>query len=432
VDKRHEEKLPAYERSLLDIYVDLWSSQEIEEAFTKLEVHVRDYPDDKEAKSVLGIIVGQLTKDTARTVQIFEEILEQDPGYRLALTFYSGICAASGKVDKAIELMHQLLRYHPKSLDARRQLAQLYERKGQTTEAIEVLQPVLRESPDNPEVLMLLYRINLKAGEFEKAADYLEMLRSAHADDPFQMQDYYYRLSRFVSWQGRFREALGHMRSSLSEALRTGDSSLIANQYVLTSNAFQFFEMPDSAAHYARQAGKYQSGFQLLNCPVQMVSIDSKYAEEMTPIFESAINEAKAKFPETIWGLLDAVSEMFYGQCDADTARVISGLRRMVESGVGGGATNELELGVALAEFGEYEEALPILLKYSEGEFRTRSGRTYPRLQHLLGICYEGLGQPEKAIARYEEMLSYWNDADIQLEIIKDARMRLARLKSQS
>jgi tetratricopeptide (TPR) repeat protein len=51
---------------------------------------------------------------------------------------------------------------------------------------------------------------------------------------------------------------------------------------------------------------------------------------------------------------------------------------------------------------------------------------------YKLGLAYEKLGQPDKAIERYEKFLDIWKNADPGIEEIADARNRLAHLKNSS
>lgn len=45
------------------------------------------------------------------------------------------------------------------------------------------------------------------------------------------------------------------------------------------------------------------------------------------------------------------------------------------------------------------------------------------------GVAYEQLGQKEKALKEYEEFLDIWKEADFNSPEIKDAKMRVAKLK---
>jgi hypothetical protein len=45
-------------------------------------------------------------------------------------------------------------------------------------------------------------------------------------------------------------------------------------------------------------------------------------------------------------------------------------------------------------------------------------------------MAEEALGNKEKAIAKYREVLEYWGEPDMELQEIKDSRKRLEKLVS--
>ena len=49
-------------------------------------------------------------------------------------------------------------------------------------------------------------------------------------------------------------------------------------------------------------------------------------------------------------------------------------------------------------------------------------------MHYYLGQAYEQSGWNERAAEQYRLFLDHWDTADIQLESVKDARRRLARL----
>jgi cytochrome c-type biogenesis protein CcmH/NrfG len=49
-----------------------------------------------------------------------------------------------------------------------------------------------------------------------------------------------------------------------------------------------------------------------------------------------------------------------------------------------------------------------------------------------LGRTYEEAGRYDEAIQQYETILDIWRDADDGIELIEDAKQRLAKLKNGS
>ncbi|MCP4686233.1 MAG: tetratricopeptide repeat protein, partial [bacterium] len=98
--------------------------------------------------------------------------------------------------------------------------------------------------------------------------------------------------------------------------------------------------------------------------------------------------------------------------------------------GTGGGTENGVTLGLFLIAADRPAEAVEVLSIYTSGKRETTSGWYYPITHYYLGKAHEVLGNTDEAIAAYQEMLRYWSDSDIELDEIKDARERLARLVS--
>ncbi len=51
------------------------------------------------------------------------------------------------------------------------------------------------------------------------------------------------------------------------------------------------------------------------------------------------------------------------------------------------------------------------------------------KAHYWLGVAYEQQGKKEKAISEYKKFLDIWKDADFNSHEIKDAKVRLAKLK---
>ncbi|MCH9032658.1 MAG: tetratricopeptide repeat protein, partial [candidate division Zixibacteria bacterium] len=88
-------------------------------------------------------------------------------------------------------------------------------------------------------------------------------------------------------------------------------------------------------------------------------------------------------------------------------------------------------LGECFLQMSNYREAI--------GEFNRVGSLAIGRFQHnypwatrcyKLGICYEALGEKDSAIAQYVSFLDIWRNADDGIEMIEDAKERLAKLKN--
>jgi tetratricopeptide (TPR) repeat protein len=430
--KELEHRLPSYDRNLLDIYADLWLNQQFDQAVIKLRTLVGNYPDDKEAKSMLAVVEGELSSDTARAFELLDQVLEQDPGFRMALNWYSQIHNRYGHLDKAVQYTEQLLRYHPDSYDARVQLAGYYTKQSRLSEALAAYEQILQSHPNDSDALQRLRGIALRQRDFAGAEQYLERIAAAHSDDPYVMIDHYAAKAGLMDWQGKFLTGIDFRRLCLHKALETGDSSLVQIYSSSLATYLRRFEMKDSALKYVRLGAGYARGIDKLNYPINLVEIAPELADSARPLFDAAMQELRAKLPAELWGLVDGLEATFEGAITHDTALVIKGLEQIIEQNLGGMGANHRALGQNLIHYGEYARGIEIISRFVRGEDQTISGYQYPHCNYLLGLGYEGLGDIQAAKEHYSEMLKYWGEPEIEIEEIIDARERLARLQASS
>jgi len=98
--------------------------------------------------------------------------------------------------------------------------------------------------------------------------------------------------------------------------------------------------------------------------------------------------------------------------------------------------SNRLYLGVSYLGIGEAEKAVAVLEKamsiWDDERFAVVSLSAAVTGHFYLGQAYEAVGRKQDAIEQYETFLDIWRNADEGIEIIKDAKERLARLKKKS
>jgi serine/threonine protein kinase/tetratricopeptide (TPR) repeat protein len=429
---KYQDRLPQYEQNLLDIYADLWLRQRFDDAKTKLEVQVRNYPNDKESKSVLAIVLGQLTGDTTTAYRLLDEVLAQDPKYRLALDWYADLLTRSGDLDRAIELNRRLLVYYPGSPKALKNLADLYTRQQQYDRALAAYEDILKDHPGDATVLGQMSDIYIRERDFEKSRDCLEQIREAHKDDHYLMNGYYIGMSDYSNWHGKFHTAMTYRFKALAEAKAVHDTSIVATSYIALAEYYRRFGMPDSAYYYAREGYKMSKGIQKLDYPLTIVDLDTSHVAEAKSIFQVALNDLRERVPAELFDMADALQDAFNARVAQDTAKLIEAQRKIIKSMPGGVAANRIELGSLLINYGRYAEGLAILEQYAKGKDQSTSGYRYPHLLYYIGVANQELGNAAEAKKNFSEMLSYWGKPEIELKEIKEARKRLVELSEQT
>jgi len=429
--KRLESKLPIRDRSLLDVYADLWLTNRYDRAFPKAQALVRDYPDDCESRTFYAMMLDLFSRDTAGAGAQLDTVLQINPRFQLALSYVADRKLASGDVDGAIEYQKRIQQFHPESPAPLIELGKLYARRMQFEEAVGEYKTLLDRFPDDSRAYFNLVDVYVRQRRFDDAAKVLDEVKKRFGTDHQKMAGVYTRWSGLDAWSGRFKSSISKLHQALAEERLLGDSSRIANVYFAISSAYSFLDQNDSALVYVSKAGRMATEFQKLSCPLKVVAIDRAKADSVRREFKTSLEHFKSRMPSEIWPLADALNEIFEAFDRADTAALIAtslkiaGLQANQDNTANNVAAAEL-----LVLSGQYGDGKKLLEENAIGERESTDGWQQPHRWYLLGRACEGLGDRAAAAKYYGEMLKYWGNADIETKEIKDARARLAKLQS--
>jgi serine/threonine protein kinase/predicted Zn-dependent protease len=428
--REHRDRLPILPRSLLEIYAGFWLDRKFDDAIVRLESFVSNFPEHKEARSIYALVHFQIFRDTVAAFAQLDTVLQMDSTYHPALVVYSQIYSALGQIDRSAEFVRRIRQYHPGSPYPYLELADLYQEQGKLDEAINELRDMLRMFPKDMSALMSLSNLYIYKREFDSARYFLERIAENYGDDPYKMQRNYNQMANLAVWRGKFRSAMQYRFQSLQQALTTGDSMLIANQYQVISVYYLRFGMPDSAKHYIFESFRWGNAFQRASYPLIFVQADPQSVDEVRPQLKKSLDEFRSRLPSELWPLADMVESLFEAYAQHDTATLIDGYEKLAEMQNQQAGINVWEAARLRVLSGQYEEGKRALLKYLTGQNATTNGYRYVNALYLIGIADEELGNTKEAVHWYEEMLKYWGDPEIELKVIKDARTRLAKLTS--
>ncbi|MFH1372574.1 MAG: protein kinase [bacterium] len=428
--REHQDRMPVRERRLLDIYCGFWLDQRYDDSFAKLKSYVEDYPDDKEARTIYAIATFQFSfaRDTLVAFAHLDTVLLEDPRYQLALSEYAAMHERLDNLDRAIEYVRRILEYHPQSPGPYLRLASLYLEQQKVDDAIEAYEEALSRFPANSTAIFRLGSLYIRKRDFDRSRSYLDQIASHYGDDPFRMRSYYLGLANLANWSGKFRTGIDHSYQALEQAHLTGDSAIIANVLSSIATNYQNLDFSDSALAYARRSHELAAPLNRLNYPIMVSDIDPVLAKDMRPLFDSLLEDFKARMPSELWSLADLVKQMFEAVIRFDTAAIIATSDELCEQQPNGTEAQYREAAILRVLTGDYEDGRDRLLRFLSGRWELTSGFRYPLTLYFLGIASEGLGEDKEAAGYYREMLEYWGDPEIELKEIKDARSRLARL----
>ncbi len=432
--KKYEDHLAKKEQNLLDIYYEVFVNNNFTEGFINLSTFVKNYPEEKEARSLLAVFIYQSKgggeESRRAALAQLDTVLMIDPRYQPALDRIISIYSDMKDYDKAIEYALKCKEYYPNSPTAYLYLSSIYMVKNQLDKAIDECRQLLKIQPDYINALTRIVRANVLKHDFDEAARWAENIKAGHEDDDIRLMTYYEIVANLDNWQGKFRDAFAAEYKNLEISRTANDSSNIASNLMSLANSYRTFGQTDSAMYYGRESSKWAIRFQAFNYPIFLVSMDHNKAPEARELWKKAVEYFKASVPPDFWYISDAINKSFEAMCRADTAAMIESIKEINEMPFQSESQNDYDLGRFLVLTGHAQEGLDYLNKLIKGESVTSNAFRYIQALYYIGRGYEDLGQNAEAGKAYEEFLNYWGKADMKFEMIEDARQRLAKLSS--
>ncbi|UCE23590.1 MAG: protein kinase [Candidatus Zixiibacteriota bacterium] len=427
--RRYEGKLPTRDRDLLEVYSDIWLDPEFDNAFIKLASFVKRYPDDKEGHAIYALLVNVFTGDTAKAFAHLDTALHIDPTYQLALSQYAAIYEKADLFEEAIEYSQLIKKYHPESPEPYMMLSRIYATQDRVDEAIGELGQLLTRFPDHQTARFRMSNLYVAKRDFDGAQREIEKLREVSGDDPYWLRAYYRQLADLSIWDGKFKRALRFSYQACQQAILTSDSNLIFHALTQLATYHHHYGNEDSAMFYLKQSHDWAPAFARIDYPLTAVVWDHTRAGELEPVLIETAEEMQRRLPPELWHVVDNIKRMFYAHGEADTTELISIYkdRMAAEKNV-----NVYDEGRALGIFqvltGDFSEGKQNI-EQSLQKFNVRvASHRYIRALYYLGIAEQGLGNDREAILLLEEVLRYWGEADVEIDITEDVRRRLAAL----
>ncbi len=427
----YQDKLPQRDRNLLDIYSDLWLNQEFDDAFTKLEVFVKNFPNDKEGRAIYGILIFQFQHDTTRALAQVDTALQLDPLFLLAHNFNMLIYASSGYYDKAIETGKLVKKISPDSPLSYDGLAGVYKETGQLDRALDEYKELVEKFPSENWALRNISQLYIIKRKFDSAYYYLEKFKASAKTDAYDLRRYYRGIANLKIWQGEFREATKNILRAIEYSTKTNDSVIVHSDYSSLARYHHRNGNSDSAILYADSGRLWATALDKIDYSFQLLQFDYSRRDEARKIFKSEWSGFRAKLPSDFLALLDALGDIFEARYNADTAAILAGSKLIGElQNNDATSQNRWNLGVMHVQFHEYEAGIRILQEFVDAEDQSHAAYVYLLAKYYLGVANQALGNSNEAVENFTEMLTYWTDPDIETKEIKDAHKRLAELIS--
>lgn len=427
-------RLTQKDRNLIDIYYKMFVENNYAEGFVNLSTFVKNYPEEKEPRSFLAVFIyqskggGEESRQTA--LAHLDTILMQDARYQPALDRVISIYSDIHEYDRAIDYALKYKEYYLDSPTAYLFLSTFYMVKGRYDDAINECRQLLKTHPGYLAGLTRIVRAHILKRDFDGASRWAEQIKNGYENDNYQMMTYYEIVSNLAGWQGRLKAALDAQFKGLKCGLAENDSSYIADILAGIADYYRKCGIADSALYYMKESTKWATNFQAFSYPMFLVSLDVGRVAEARALWNDAMEYFKASIPPDFWYIGDAIGGLFEATCRADTAAMVTALKKIIDMPYQSENQNYFDMGKLLILSGRNAEGLDAMNKVVEGESTTSDSFRYIFALYYSGQAHEALGHKDKAIDCYVEVLKYWGAADRKIEPVDDTRSRLARLQS--
>jgi len=178
----------------------IWTLNRIEE----------NYPEDLTSALRLAFLFFEANRyDEA--VERFSRIVAERPGEYEIVFYYASALARSQRSDEALAAYLQIPPSYEHYLDARIQVAAIYESRGDHRQALREIERVLAYRPER-RLQLYAATLRVQAGDFEGAVAYLEELLDAQPED----DEILYGLGVIYGENGQSDEAIRYMQLAVA------------------------------------------------------------------------------------------------------------------------------------------------------------------------------------------------------------------------
>jgi tetratricopeptide (TPR) repeat protein len=404
-----------------------------EDALEGMQKMVEHFPDDKEPLQWLGHYYFEM-RDFEKAISYYNRALEIDPLFKLVYNMLAYTYNYVGDFEKSIWAINRYISIAPDEANPYDTRGDLYAWNGKIDQAIGSYKKALEKKPDFRASQAKLGHMYMFKGEYATAESCYKAL-SASEEKGVRSEGRIY-LAYVPAYQGK-----------LDQAIRVLDDGLAADRM-------------------EQEEGTHKAGKHSLKA---FILLDRGRLDLAQQEAEKAVSIWHRLYPETrIWGRQNQIHLLAEAGNIEKAERVARSLRKDIGEDEEGricyywyaqGSLDffkgNLEESIANLEraydhlgtynvgfmlarahlkSGKLDKAVAqmekVLSKYDET--RASLGIWSVKTHYLLGLAYEQSGWNSKATEQYEQFLDIWKDADQGISEIKDAKQRLARLKSEA
>jgi tetratricopeptide (TPR) repeat protein len=412
-------------------------SREWDEYTDQLEDVVLRHPDEKEARYYLGLAYGARGQPEDGW-RMLETVLALDPYYSAAVNQLAYWAASAGDEAAADSLTLRYIELEPDIANGYDTRGDILEMFGRDEEARAMFRDAIgRVSGASNRVWLLNRLVNAYLREGDSKGARTELQAPLTSDDPDIAIVARMMLANTYAAEGRYVDALFALRTAVEKAKELGaDGSWVLAEVGFFSNMTGAYEEAETAFNELLEIERYHQAalFGILGTYGRQERFDemSRVREAASAVLDSAPDFMRGRFEGTV-RFADGLIAWYRGDAE-ETVRLFEEAR--AAAGIASTALPELfflptEEVLALIEVGRASDALGVIDEidgFAEGD----GSRFHAHAAwYLRGRACEGLGETERALESYQQLLDVAGEGVREVVLFRDTPERVARLRGE-
>jgi serine/threonine protein kinase/tetratricopeptide (TPR) repeat protein len=449
---RYYQRTPERERLMVEAALAVNVEKNRDKAFNLLKEVTEKYPKFKWGHYWLG--VGSMYRNmTSEAIAQLTIALQLDPEFGPALNQLGYVYARIGEYDKAIDCFKRYAAVNPGDPNPFDSMAELYFRMGKLDDAIAKYNEVLDIKPDFGATDLCLAYVNMLKEDFDKSIACTDRFIAQHSSPGLKASGYWIRALMNYYAKGKLNQSMKDIEKAQELFRSVGDERWIVLGDLLKGAIL--YDRHETTA--SRELFDKFFSYEIKNNPLGSGKADWAFACGMLALAEARIPEARSKLkeldslllqisPRYITKILRNQREVLYAELFIAEDSVDEAVRVIEKAGppdlpnfneesmFSYNAPSSRDVAArAYTKKGALDKAITEYEKIIKFDPNSNDRRfILPKYHHALAKLYEKQGLREKAVEQYNRLLILWKDADPDLPELKDAKLRLIKLKAKA
>jgi serine/threonine protein kinase/Tfp pilus assembly protein PilF len=449
--KAFSDKATEKERLYIEARYSASVDEDRESYLNSLNAIINKYPQEKRIYHELAQV--HKNYDPAKAIELFKKALELDPNYGVVLNELAYTYVSLGKFDNAIDYFKQYAVVSPGDANPLDSLAELYFKIGRFEESVAKFKEAVEIKPDFYNSLRSGAYVYTVLEDYPRALDFIQQYITIAPSPSFKAEGYW--IQGFLNyWLGNLEQALSDFRVSMELENVANSQSLGSRTYYMgmwiylengeydlgrEAQENTLDRLKDNAGnlppYWAARSLYYLGLLDLKEGKIESaksrLEVMNDYLPQIERNKERVLHRIMLLKAETL--LAEKKYEEAVDLCEKELLQHKTGWNNNYNFNIPLYADNSDVLARAYQELGNLDKAISEYERIMTIDPDDPDDRypIPPRYHYRIALLYEQKGWSGKAIEHYEKFLEFWKNADSSFPEVKDAKKRLAGLKSQ-